>query len=129
MRVSMPLHLRGQQVAVEDEMHNIARSPQCDHEVKLVTTLRETRSRVALERLEDEILDLAVPNEFGRCLLPVIQAQQLDAREVLLSAMQIDPHERTAIHAVDAVLYNPTRTPTRLLAAIEQGKSAREAQT
>jgi len=82
---------------------------------ELATNLREARARVALERFDVVILDLALPNESGWDLLPDIRTQQPDARVVILSASDLAPDEA---HLVDAVLQKSQVSPRQLVDAM-----------
>jgi CheY-like chemotaxis protein len=72
---------------------------------------------VALERFDVVLLDLTMSEDSGWELLPVIRAQQPDAKVVLLTATSIEQHER---EKVDAVLQKTQLTPRSLIDAMSR---------
>ena len=87
------------------------------YDFELATTLREAKARVALERFDVVLLDLTMSEDSGWELLPVIRAQQPDAKVVLLTATSIEQHER---EKVDAVLQKTQLTPRSLIDAMSR---------
>lgn len=109
-------HARVLHVEDDTEMHETVRAMVGDnYDFELATTMREARARVALERFDVVLLDLTMPKESGWDLLPVIRAQQPDARVVILSASQIGPEES---RKVDAVLHKSSLSPRLLVNAM-----------
>lgn len=103
---------------VEDdrELHAVVRSMAgAQYDFELATTLREARARVALERFDVVILDLALPNESGWDLLPDIHARQPDTRVVVLTGADITDEQAGQ---VDAVIHKGDVSPRDLLDAI-----------
>ena len=84
-------------------------------DMELATTLREARTRVALERFDVVVLDLSLPNESGWDLLPEIRARQPDARVVVLTGGDISAEDA---RRVDAVLKKDQLSPGRLVQVI-----------
>jgi DNA-binding NtrC family response regulator len=109
---------------VEDDvgLHEVVRgmvNGHCDFE--LATSLREARARVALERFDVILLDLALPKESGWDLLSDIRQQQPETRVVVLTGTDVLPQDA---RRVDAVVHKAGVTPRQLLEAI--GEKVRE---
>lgn len=103
---------------VEDDanLHQTVRSMVDGHfDLELVTSLREARARVALERFDVVILDIGLPNESGWDLLPDIRVHQPGTRVVVLTGAELPADDE---HQVDAVLHKSHLSPHRLLDAI-----------
>ncbi|MEX1165589.1 MAG: response regulator [Hydrogenophaga sp.] len=103
---------------VEDDMdlHNAVRAMAGERfDFELATTMREAKARVALERFDVVLLDLAMSNESGWDLLPAIRAQQPDARVVILSGTELNAHDSAQ---VDAVLHKPALSARLLVKAM-----------
>jgi signal transduction histidine kinase/DNA-binding response OmpR family regulator len=103
---------------VEDDrdMHDVVRgmvNGHCDFE--LATSLREARARVALERFDVILLDLALPKESGWDLLTDIRTQQPQTRVVVLTGIDVSPEDA---RRVDAVVQKAGVTPGQLLTAM-----------
>ncbi|MEX1167035.1 MAG: response regulator [Hydrogenophaga sp.] len=110
-------HPRVLHVEDDRELHDVVRAMAGGRfDFELATSLREARARVALERFDVVILDLALPNESGWDLLPEIRAQQPGTRVVVLTGgEELGENEGR----VDAVLKKSQVTPQRLLDAID----------
>jgi DNA-binding response OmpR family regulator len=80
-----------------------------------VTTLREARARVSLERFDVVLLDLAFPSESGWDLLPEIRRHQPEARVVILSETDLKVGQ---VDHADAFLRKTLVSPRELMAAI-----------
>jgi signal transduction histidine kinase/DNA-binding response OmpR family regulator len=106
---------------VEDDldMHDVVRGMvegHCDFE--LATSLREARARVALQRFDVVLLDLALPQESGWDLLTDIRARQPDTRVVVLTGIEVLPEDA---RRVDAVVQKAGVTTRQLLTAMGEG--------
>ena len=109
-------HKRVLHVEDDSTMHDAVRTMAGDqYDFELATTMREAKARVALERFDVVLLDLAMSNESGWDLLPAIRSQQPDARVIVLSASRIGPEES---EKVDAVLHKPYLSPRLLMDAM-----------
>ncbi len=109
-------HARVLHVEDDVQMHEVVRALAGDHfDFELVTSLREARARVALERFDAVILDLTLPNESGWDLLPELHAKQPDTRVVVLTGGDLSEVDR---HRVDAVLKKGHVSPRELVDAI-----------
>ncbi|MGI9217355.1 MAG: response regulator [Hydrogenophaga sp.] len=109
-------HARVLHVEDDLQLHEVVRSMAgAQYDFELATTLREARARVALERFDVVILDLALPNESGWDLLPDIHARQPDTRVVLLTGADISDE---LARRVDAVIHKGDVSPRELLDAI-----------
>ena len=87
------------------------------YDFELATTMREAKARVALERFDVVLLDLSISGDSGWDLLPVIRAQQPDAKVIVLTDGGIKPQERDK---VDAVLQKTHLTPRTLIDAMSR---------
>jgi signal transduction histidine kinase/DNA-binding response OmpR family regulator len=106
---------------VEDDLdlHDAVRGMvdgRCDFE--LATSLREARARVALQRFDVILLDLALPQESGWDLLSDIRARQPDTRVVGLTGIEVSKEDACR---VDAVVQKAGVTPRLLLTAMGDG--------
>jgi CheY-like chemotaxis protein/anti-sigma regulatory factor (Ser/Thr protein kinase) len=110
-------HTRVLHVEDDKAMHNTVKSMAGErYDFELATTMREAQARVALERFDVVLLDLAMPYSSGWDLLPAIRAQQPEARVVILSESQLDEQ---AGARVDAVLHKPSLSPWSLHEAMD----------
>jgi CheY-like chemotaxis protein len=106
---------------VEDDldMHDAVRGMADGHcDFELATSLREARARVALQRFDVILLDLALPQESGWDLLEDIRSQQPDTRVVVLTGIDVLPDDACR---VDVVVQKSGVTPRQLLTAIGDG--------
>ena len=111
-------HMRVLHVEDDSAMHDAVRTMAGDQfDFELATTMREAKARVALERFDVVLLDLAMSNESGWDLLPAIRSQQPEARVIVLSASRIGPEDR---EKVDAVLHKPYLSPRSLIDAMSR---------
>lgn len=104
---------------VEDDagLHQVVKAMVAGRfDFELATTLREALARVDQEHFDMVILDLGLPDGSGWDLLPVIRAQQPDARVVVLSGADMTPEES---RRVEAVLLKSQISPYELLDALE----------
>ncbi|WP_310565939.1 ATP-binding protein [Hydrogenophaga sp.] len=109
-------HARVLHVEDDVQLHEVVRAMAGERfDFELATTLREARTRVALERFDVVILDPGLPSESGWDLLPDLQARQPDTRVVVLTGGDIS--EAQALQ-VDAVIHKGHVTPDELLDAI-----------
>jgi DNA-binding response OmpR family regulator len=111
-------HAHPRVLHVEDDtgLHRVVRAMAGDRfDFELATTLREARTRVALERFDVVILDLTLPNESGWDLLPDLHARQPGTRVVVLTGAEMSELDS---HRVDAVLRKGQVSPQELLDAI-----------
>lgn len=110
-------HPRVLHVEDDRELHEEVRSMAGGRfNFELVTTLREARARVALERFDVVILDIGLPNESGWDLLPEIRSQQPGTRVVVLTGGGITEADSLR---VDAVLQKSQMSSQQLLDAID----------
>ena len=73
-------HTRVLHVEDDTAMHDTVKSMAGErYDFELATTMREAQARVALERFDVVLLDLAMPSSSGWDLLPAIRAQQPEA--------------------------------------------------
>jgi signal transduction histidine kinase/DNA-binding response OmpR family regulator len=121
-----PSHPRVLHVEDDAQDHQTVRrlvSGQLDFE--LVTSLREARARVALERFDAVLLDIGLPNESGWDLLADIRVHQPRTRVVVLTGGEL-PSEGE--HQVDAVLSKSHLSAQQLLEAIGGRRCVEETQ-
>ena len=119
-----PSHPRVLHVEDDQQDHQTVRSlvsGQLDFE--LVTSLREARARVALERFDAVLLDIGLPNESGWDLLADIRAHQPRTRVVVLTGGELSSD---GDHQVDAVLRKNYLSAQQLLEAIGGKRGAEE---
>lgn len=88
---------------VEDDLqlHQVVRAMAGERfDFEHATSLREARARVALERFDAVILDLALPDESGWDLLPDIHARQPDTRVIVLTGAELSDAQAALVDAV-----------------------------
>lgn len=116
LATSQPSYPRVLHVEDDQQDHLVVSSlvgGQLDFE--LVTSLREARARVALERFDAILLDIGLPNESGWDLLADIRTHQPRTRVVVLTGGEV-PSD--GAYAVDAVLGKHQLSAQQLLEAI-----------